>query len=475
MSSVLKFDRIPSRVTTSVLRVTGKAEASVASIEAGTSYSSLSKIQLTGGRFSAVLELTPGRNQFVFQPYAAGGSPLQSEIEVITYEHQTLESYVVTGALDMHAAELGYERLPGERNVSFKKRLLQGSKGREDVRKHVPIAMATELGFPFSKDMVRVKVARTKFNHPSLTAGFVKITPTAFKYTGDQLVTSEGPVVFDVGYPYITPAQEVSPFSNIRLYREGGDPVAQSDYEYQTETNRIWLRNDALVGSDLLLVYNYVNSISIESGDITALKTAVELQTYLELEITDSEFHTSSDLAALLIPQDWTLIPDTEDYPSGALRTNPGVYLSVSEIRAFPLHEHKQDYLDNGSGLGTKLQKYVSEVNIVDHRNWERFVVGRDGLRDENITPLYDAFPHLSDPKRGHWGQNMYNIHQVQYLGTGLNDAANPFVGIIPQWWQSGAGHLGDLEPDSPVQELDDISEITDATDTPINPLYGIL
>lgn len=466
---------MPSKVKTAVLRITGRADPSVASIEAGLNYSSLTKIQLSGGRFSAVLELTPGRNQFVFQPYAVGGSALQSDIQVITYEKQVVEAHAPDTSLDLHGAELGFERLPTERGVSYKQRLLQGSKGKDDPRTFIQNAYATEMGFPFSREMVRVKVDRTGYNRPKLTNGFVKITPTQFKYTGDQLLASEGPVRFDAGYPYITPDQEVSPFGAVRVIQENGEPVATGDYEYEAETGRVWLKNPDLSDQDLLLVYNYVTSFTLAGNDLAALKALVDATGYLEMIINDTDYHTSTTDSDWLVPKDWTAVPEDEDYPTDSLRTDPGVYLSVCEVNAWALHEHADDLLDNGSGLGTKLEKYVREVNRVDHRTWDKIVVGRDGLRDENVTPLYDAFPHLTDAKRGHWGSNEYNIHEVHYLGTGVDDQDNQFVGIRPLQWQSGVGQLGDLEPDFAVQEVNDTADITDTEEDQVNILYGIL
>lgn len=472
---MIKFDKTPARVKTAVLRITGRADPSVDSIEAGPDYSNLTKIQLSGGRFSAVLELTPGRNQFIFQPYATGGSPLQSEIEVITYEKQVVESYSPMTSLDLHGAELGFERLPEERNVSYKQRLLQGSKGKDNPRTFIQNAYATEMGFPFSRNMVRIKVDRTDYNKPRLTNGHVKVTPTQFKYAGDQLVTSEGPVQFDPGYPYITPSQEVSPVGTVRVLQENGEPVSVGDYEYESDTGRVWLKNADLAGQDLLLVYNYVASFTLSGNTLTALKALVDATNHLEMVITSNDYHSGSTASDYLVPKDWTRVSEREDYPTDSLRTDPGVYLSVCEISAWPLHEHAEDLLVNGSGLGTKLEKYVREVTRVDHRTWDKVIVGRDGLRDENISPLYDSFPHLTDAKRGYWGSNQYNIHEVQYLGAGIGDRSNQFVGITPLEWQSGTGQLGDLEPDFAVQEISDTADITDTEEDQVNILYGIL
>lgn len=447
MSNLLKFDHVPGTTQHRVIRVTGAADSSVDSLEYGTAFTSMVLAQLAAKRFSAVLELEVGRNVFYFQPYAVGGAPLQSQSIVIDYEAPAPTAKSVPNSLDYHSQQLGFERLDGERNVSFKQRLLQGAAGKADLRTYVPAAFATELASPFSRGMVRVHVNRTSFNRPVTKEVFAAVTPTEFKYTGSALVRTDGPVVFDPAYPYHTPEAELSVFHPIKLISQSGQQLADSDFEYEVTTNRIWLRNQQYTNQDIIIVYNYVNSYAL-TGDLDALKTAVEVDGHLLVTITDSSFHNDTTNADWLIPAAWSPVDETEDFMAGSLRDQPGLYLSVSQSRAFPLHEHAEEYLVDGSGLGTSLEYYVREVNAVDHRTWDKIVIGRDGLRDETIVPLYSAFPHLTDPAR-----------------SGVQDTT----------WQSGAGQLGDLEPDSSVNEALTVTDLEDEEDSGSSILYGIL
>lgn len=470
MSSLLQFDSIPSHVKSRVIKLSGTADTSVASLVAGQTLASLSAVRLTSGkRFSAVLQLTPGRNEFIFQPYSVTSTPMTSERIVVYYDNTPVELHNVQNSLDFHAAEMGFTRLYAEKNVSLKERLLQAGTDPGPVT-----AIATELAAPISVDMVRFYVDRTTYNRPKYTDAFVKVTTSEVLVAARELVNSDSPVRFDSGHPYYTPLSEVSPFGSITLYSESGEPLPPDTYEYLTETNRIWLRDPEFVGKDLLLVYNTVVSIPI-TGTLAALKTAVEVATDLIMEITPTDYHTTTTSAELLIPEGWQEVDNQEDFPNSTNRTQPGAYFSVSTVRSYPLHEFSRDLLVNGSGLGTKLEKYVKEVNEVDHRTWDKIVVGRDGLRDATINPRYDYLPHLTDSERGYWGPNGYNRHEVQYLGSGYLDPSNQFVGIGLVRWQSGTGQLGDLEAGNSSRELSDYTDELEEEETTSNPLYGIL
>lgn len=476
MSKVLQFDSEPSTTRSRVLKVTGKADSAVFSIEVGPDWSTLSPIQLTSGkRFSAILELTPGRNEFVFQPYSVSSTPLQAERFVINYRETEVETYHTGNSLDFHAEELGFSRLFGEKNVSLRERMMQAGLAVAQGDQGVPISMAAEMAKPFSHEMVRVSITRSTYNRPDITDVFVKVTPSQFKIAAKQLVNSDSPVRFDIGYPYYTPSSEVSPFGRVKLLTEAGEDLPSDAYDYDADTNRIWLRDFDYVDQDLLLVYNTVLSVDL-SGDLAAFETAVELATDLEVTITATDYHTSTTDADWLVPTTWLPVSEQEDYPNNVNRTQPGAYLSVSETKSFPLHFHREDFLDSeGSGLGTKLEKYVKEVNSVDRRTWDKVIVGVDGLRDETFNPRYDAFPHLMDSHRGHWGADRYNIHEVQYLGTGVRDTSNQFRGVPLNRWQSGTGTEGDLEPGSSTVELVSYLDEPEVVEEESNPLYGIL
>lgn len=473
MSSVITFDSNPGSVTDRVIRITGTLQAAVTSLEFGNAFSSMVAAAVSGNRFSCVVELTPGRNELFFQPYNITSTPLQSERYVITYTPTPVQYHQVQTSLDLHAQSLGYERLPGERAVSLKKRILQGGRARALRRNAVPMQLATEMGFPFSEEMIRFHIGRTTYNHPALINCYIQCTPFELKVTADSLVTSEGPIVFDAGHPYYTTLEELSPFGRLQLVDDGGTPVGVGDYEYDAETNRIHLLNTEMVGKDLMLVYNSVQSFTLASYTLATLKVALEAALAVEMEITESEFHTDANAAGWMIPFEWARISEQETLDDET-RTKPGVYASVSEIRVYPLHVYRREFLVDGSGLGTKLEKYVREVNDVDHRTWAQIIVGQDGLRDRTITPLYDPLPHLMDGNRGYWGTD-YNIHEVQYLGTGLHDVQNPFNGLAVASWQSGTGALGDLENDGVVEVLTSHTEVVDVEETFTNVLYGII
>lgn len=470
MSSLLEFDSIPSHVKSRVIKLSGTAHASVGSLEVGTSLATLATVRLTSGkRFSAVLQLTPGRNEFIFQPYSAMVTPMTAERLVIYYDNTPVELHSVGNSLDFHAAEMGYSRLFGEKNVSLKERLLQAGTETSPV-----VAISTELASPISVDMVRFYVERTSYNRPKYNDAFVKVSTSEVSVAARELVNSDSPVRFDSGHPYYTPASEVSPFGSLTVYSESGEPLPPDAYEYLVDTNRVWLRDLAFAGKDLMLVYNTVVSVPI-TGTLANLKTAIELATDLVMEITATDYHTTATSASWLVPEGWQEVDNQEDFPNNINRTQPGAYISVSEVRAYPLHEFSRDLLVGGSGLGTKLEKYVKEVNEVDHRTWDKIVVGRDGLRDANINPRYDYFPHLTDSARGSWGPDGYNRHEVQYLGSGYLDTSNPFVGVPLVRWQSGTGQLGDLESGNSARELSDYTDELEEEETTSNPLYGIL
>lgn len=472
----ITFDAFPSVISKPVIVITGTVDASVSSLEVGPDLGSLVATDLSQQRFSVVVELSPGRNEVVFQPYGPLSQPLTPHREVVTYSKFTGELHLVGNSLDKHGAVLGIDRFPGEKNVSYKKRLLQAARALPKSRDGSALMMATEMGFAFSQDMIRVYVERTTYNRPKLTNPHMRITTAALEYTADELVAFEGPVVFDYGYPYLTPSNAVSPFGSMKILTEGSEELDGDAFEYDFEQNRIFLKDDDYANQDLTLVYNTVASFSVASGDIAAFETAVEGGSDLLVEVTDTDFHTTATSASWILPQAWIRIPTQEDYPVAGIADNPGVYLSVSEIKAFALHEFRDSLLDSsGSGLGTDLEKYTKEIRQVDRRTWAQIIPGRDGLRDRNAKPLDDYLPHLSDPIAGAWGANEYNLHEVSYLGSGVDDPSNPFVGVGKARWRSGVGTRGDLEPGVVRQELKSFADIIEETKIPESILYGAL
>lgn len=472
----IDFDAFPSVTSKPILTITGTVDGNVTALEVGPDLSNLVATDLSGQRFSVVVELDPGRNEVVFQTYGAASQALTPIRKVITYNKQSPELFHVKNSLDKHGELIGIDRIPGEKNVSYKKRLLQAAQTIPGSRVGVLGMMATELGFAFSMDMVRVYIDRTTYNRPKLTNPYIRVTLDAVEYTADELITFESPVVFDYGNPYITPSSTVSPFGPIKLLTEGGEEVDGDDFEYDEVLNRVFLKDLDYAGHDLTLVYNTVTSFSISSGSISTLETTIESGSDLELEVFTTDFHSGADDADWILPLSWTPIPTQEDYPSDDIDDDPGVYLNISEIKTFALHEFRDTFLDsNGSGLASDLEDYVREIGSIDRRNWARIIPGRDGLRDANSRPLDDYFPHLADPVRGVWGNNEYNIHEVQYLGAGVDDPSNPFKGVQPLQWQSGSGTLGDLEPGVVRQELQSYADIVEDSKIPVNILYGAL
>ena len=180
----ITFDAFPSTVDHPAVIITGTVSADITALEVGEDLSSLVATDLDQQRFSVVVEVVAGRNEFLFQPYGAGSQPLIPVRKVITYLKQDNELYHVKNSLDKHGEMIGVDRFPGEKNVSYKKRLLQASKAVPGSRGGVSLMMATELGFTFSKDMVRISVDRTTYNRPKLTNPHIRVTLDAIEYTG---------------------------------------------------------------------------------------------------------------------------------------------------------------------------------------------------------------------------------------------------------------------------------------------------
>lgn len=473
--SVVTLDAFPTETSDQIIIVTGRVDGRVDSLEFGTDVSSLTPVSLSNKRFKVVLELSPGRNEFIFQPYDTSSNPLSTLREVITYYKQTPELVTVGNALDLHGERLGFDRLRGEKNVSYKKRLLQGAKKPND-RQGQPLSMATELAFPFSLNNVRISVQRTDYNRPKLTNPYIKVTLDEIQIAGNELVATDSPVVFDESYPYLTPENTISPFGRIVILNEAGHEMDPEEYEYDSDTDRILIKNRDYANKDLILAYNKIESYTLTGNDLATVKSTVESAGYINMEITDTDHHTSSTDADWLLPISWVPLTTVEDNPTTNIGKEPGVYLSTSEIKTFPLHEFKDDLLNSdGSGIGTALERYLKELNKVDRRTWGRVIVGQDGLRDGSQQPLFDYYPHLADPERGFWGTNEYNIHEVQYLGDGVNDTSNPLRGVQENQWHSGSGTEGDLEPDAVSQELQSFADITEEEKIPTNIIYGTL
>jgi hypothetical protein len=464
---MIQFDSIPKLASAPAIVVTGSADSSVVLLHYGNSLSSLAATRLTNGRFRIVLELVPGQNEFFFVGETGAGARLAPERMAVTYRKSVTAAHHIPNSLDLHGEAMGYERLSGERNPNYKTRLLQGAKATPD-RQGPPVMAATEIALPFSRRCLRVRVARSAYNRPMLTNPWVRVTLDKFEWTGDEMVAQEGPIVFDRGYPYVTPGDVVAPFGKLEVLTPSGERLPTTDFEYDSELNRVWMKNRAYHGVDLLLRYQIVDAIDL-NADIATLVTDIDGTAQLEAFFTESAFHDDADLSAWVLPMSWARLDTQEDWPVGVALDQPGVYLNVSEVKTFPLHELRVLLLNaEGSGLGTDLERYVQELRQVDRRTWNVLIVGRDGLRDENFVPLYDAFPHLSDQIRGLWGP--YNLHEEAYIKSG-----QPFKGVNPDEWQSGTGTLGDLEPSVVTQELQDFADVVEESKVPSNILYGIL
>lgn len=482
--NLIVLDNVPTVAPAKIIVISGTLDASVGSLEIGTTLADLAPVPIANQRFQTVLELDVGHNEFILQPYSITASPLAPDRISIEYVENKVELLNVGNSLDFHGAEIGFDRLRGEKNVSYKARLLQGAKRQGAGRDFIPISYATELAFPISIGMLRVYADRSTFNTPLVTNPFIRVTLDELQLAADEIISSEV-VVFDEQYPYVTPADPVSPFGVIRLLEENGQELDPSCYDYDTVSNRIRLLDAGSIGKDLILEYNSITAFAL-STDIAALVTAVNASNLILIEVFDSEYHDDTVDSLWILPRQWTSLSTREDFPTTGFGDNPGVYLSVSELKTYVLHEFKDDLLINGSGIGTKLEKYVNEILQAEHRSWDRFVVGRDGLRDENIVPLYDSFPHLTDPVRGTWSfyadvsavwtliGSRLNIHQIAYLTTIYDDYQIVFNGVHPEEWQSGTGTLGDLSPGIASQELRSYGDIIEEQKTP-SSLYGVL
>lgn len=467
---MIKFDNIPTTSTRAVITLTGTVSASIETIEYGTDLSSMSVVPVNNLRFSVVLELAAGDNDFHFVGKSGSGGFVEGTRRNIPYTVPSQTTLRVQNQLDMHGERFGYERLNGERNPNYRTRLVQGAAISEDGKDHIQKAASTEIAFPYSMGALHVWVERSTYNHPLLTNPYIRVTFDNLEVTAEELRTEEV-VNFSWADPYITPSSTLSEVGPIELFLESGEAVPQISYEYDVETARVWIKDINLADQDLTISYQTILAFSL-SGDIAALTTSVQADGRLNMEFTDTDNHDTTSASNLIIPRPWELFDSGEQLPDSTGREQPGNRFSLSEVTTYVLHSMRRELLNSeGNGLGTKLQKFVDEINRIDRRTWARVVVGKDGLRDRTLVPLFDSFPHVTDNLRGSWGASAYNIHEFAYLGT----SSDEYKGVRPHQWQSGIGSQDDLEPSVVDLNQRNSDTVFDNEKIPANVIYGVL
>lgn len=337
--------------------------------------------------------LSAGVNTITLQAEDVAGN--KSEVIILSPEIPKVtpspESYF--NALDDKGSEIGLERLPGEKNLYYKNRVLDADKNLGNATYEGLIrALSREVSLDITEDVFKiVPVEDTTSRVLRATNAFVTIEPTRLLVEADQLRQVKEKLRLDPGSRQTTLSKIPTSKAELTLQGKDGRALDAGDFEL-FEEKKVRLLKDGLPLT-VFATYRHFHDISITaattlSGLKTSLETAIGVETKQLFTVTITSGYTAKLAKFLLRP-----------IRAPVARSGLSLHLSQVQVTAFSDEKYREGLLNqHGTYISTKLETYAGQTRAKGRIFLKDTVLDQDNLIEFDTEEDLVALPHLFDP-----------------------------------------------------------------------------
>lgn len=434
--ALFTIDSINSPITNSFLTLKGKKDSSTALVSINGDYSATEYPDPSSWEYA--IHLSIGANTITIQGTDTASNRSSTNTLYIQLSSNTIKPFLFYNYLDDKAAESSVTRLPGEKNLGLRNRVLDaGLKPGGTNYIGLINGVSRELSLKIIDSVFTI--TPTLFNNQlvrNLNNAFIIIEPTRILIEGDELVVHGEKVRINPGNRQATLAQLPVSKQAIKLTTLQGKVVNQDDYSIVDQTLTVLPDNDLLLAEyKYYLVVSTINkTLATLATDITALQTPAGA-TPFTCSIT-SGYSTSS--AAFLIRLFRTAI------------SNSGLILDLSKLQITNLNDSKYaTSLLNTTGtyLDTKLEAFAEKTRVRSHIFLRDTIMDLDSLTIFSDDQDLSALPNIFDPLVGYYKcSNPNDSNRYTYFdyvrGSGIcpnhSTCSLSRAGVLPTQLQSG-------------------------------------
>lgn len=404
--------------------------------------------QPTSTTWRAEVKLVPGLNTIKISGTDRAGNTTATITVLITLPKLFDEQHGVHNPLDHFGIALSLERLPGEKNLPYRQRLL-------DVKTHPADATVIGLTYGAARELgIRVFDALTiksplddRLGVPRAILGAIRVGSVYFDLSSPRLLFRECLTLEPATYA-VTLKKTPKDGSLITVSTMQGDLVSVNDWAYDFKTNRLLFSNRDLEGKDLAIQYEYIERI------LLAGKTFRQLETDIEAIVDDNGRPL---FLVTLIEPIWGPAADLISTSGFIAVTEDLVTLDKCQLRIRELHDldfQASKLNSDNNALNTKLAAWVQRINTQTRIVWNATRLDESQWEPLGEDPGLGALPHLSDGNRGHWASldptdatkyTRKDFRRYEGVSPTTGDTLQ-YRGIEPLQFQSGTGTQNDLK-----------------------------
>lgn len=358
--------------------------------------SSVGVIYPTPTTWQIDVQLSVGENTFsVYGDYATGATTPTIDI-VVTLFSLALSSDIYYNQFDEFAALAGLERLPGEKNIYLRSRIVDASTNKANATYEGLInGWNRELSLKVIRDAITFAVNKDTYGEYLAQDVYLTLTPENLIIEYANLETTENLQVDPGTLKVALIERPVAPSQYMIIETYDGNFIPQTMYEVDALDGSIYF-NYAYAGEWITVYYRYVELINIRTITLQQLKTAVEaVVDSLARPIFSVTLNAVTTLPASGLVQFGKSSPTTVN----------NLVTDFSHIRIVELHdqEFKNSYLSDGHLYGTQVYKWAKYIRQKANYTWKNIQLDVDIWDPTGGNFALDFLPHLFDTRTEYW------------------------------------------------------------------------
>jgi len=447
LTSAISIDRIPERVQSRMIIITGKNTADIASVRVIGVAAIV--IQPTKTTWRAEIRLAVGDNTAVVSGIDLGGNVSSSLTFTVTLESLTQELFMTQNAFDEHGLLLGLPRLPGEKNLPYRERV-------RDVEYHKADTTVLGVVHGTSRDFgVRMRLQfgirsplDSNLGVPRAIDGAIRVGSVFLDVLSARFQARDC-LRIEPATQTITLSERPTGTNVLQITTLSGEKLDRRDWELDLHEQRIHFLTHRLNGLEVYVAYPYVERIPLRNrtirevaDDLLALTDGEGLSIFEILHVRDPNFTPAENLLPTMV-----FVPIDQGF----------IGFDTSPIRIRELHD--PDYRDallndQGHAIGTKLAAFAQSINMNARVIWDSVFLGKSVWEPLGDNPKLGTLPHLFDAARGHWrcqdptDASRFTLKDFRTNGGICPADGTPlkYRGVLPNQFQSGTGTQNDCK-----------------------------
>lgn len=444
--SAIRLDFIPTTASARTLVLTGTNDTTIASITVTGADSSV--VQPNSTTWRAELRLAAGTNTIKINGLDIAGNTTQTISFSVELASLTDDEHQVFNVFDEFGLLLALPRLPGEKNLPYKNRLLDVNVHPSDTRVvGVTYGASRDIGVQVADYLTIASPLDATVDGPRAVNGRVRVGPVYLDLETTEFHTQECHKI-EPATQQITLDRWPSRDADLEITTIEGDLIPRTDWTLDRHRKTVTFSTHIYNGLLVNASYFYQERILIRGRTLRQLEADVEAftnsagDTLYEVELLRNPDEPADDLIPLPIPVGISNDPLTFE----------GCPVRVRELLDY---DYQQANLNaQGTAIRTKMAQWAQAINNQTRIIWDATYLGESVWSPLGEEPKLGALPHPTDAARGHWecqdptDDTRFTLKDYRATGGTCPTDGTPleYIGILPLQFQSGTGTGDDLK-----------------------------